>query len=96
MSRARTIDSLPMFAADEDISVALMGPGKTGEWRQTAALLEPRGLPKIDAMMGGRYMPAVKRFFDNEYGLIGGPVLAIPDGPEELGACKPRRRTLRG
>ena len=96
MSRARTIDSLPMFAADEDISIALMGPGKKNEWLQTAALLEPRGLPKVDAMMGGRYVPAVKRFFDNEYGLIGGPVLAAPDGPEELGACRPKRRTLPG
>ena len=96
MARPRTIDNLPLFAADEDISVALMGPGKASEWRQRAALLEPRGLPKVDAMMGGRYMPAVKRFFDNEYGLIGDTMLAVPDGPEELGACKPRRRPLRG
>jgi hypothetical protein len=45
--------------------------------------------------MGGRYVPAVKRFFDDEYKLTAGSPLAAPDGPEELGSCKPRRRILR-
>ena len=93
--RTRTIDDLPMFAPDEAIAEVFMGPGKTAEWRQIAALLEGRGLPKIDQMMGGRYVPAVKRFFDDEYKLTAGPPLATPDGPEELGSCKPRRRILR-
>ena len=96
MSRSpRTIDDLPMFAPDDAIAAVFMGPGKTAEWRQIAALLEGRGLPKIDQMMGGRYVPAVKRFFDDEYKLTLGPPLAAPDGPEELGSCKPRRRILR-
>lgn len=96
MSRApHTIDDLPLFAPDEAIAAVLMGPGKTAEWKQIAALLEGRGLPKIDALMGGRYVPAVKRFFDIEYKLTDGPPLAAPDGPEELGACIPRRKILR-
>lgn len=97
MSRLRrTFDDLPLFAPDEAIAAVFMGPGKTTEWRQIAALLEGRGLPKIDALMGGRYVPAVKRFFDDEYRLtIGAPSLAAPDGPEELGSCKPRRRGVR-
>jgi hypothetical protein len=90
-----TIENLPMFAPDEAIATALMGPGKTAEWRQIAALLEGRGLPKIDTLMGGRYVPAVKRFFDDEYKLTAGPRLVAQDGPEELGSCKPRRRILR-
>jgi hypothetical protein len=91
----RNLDDLPLFAPDEAIAAVFMGPGKTAQWRQIAALLEGRGLPKIDAMMGGRYVPAVKRFFDAEYQLNPGPPLAAPDGPEELGSCKPRRRILR-
>jgi hypothetical protein len=96
MSRARTIDSLSMFASDDEIAVIVMGPGKASEWRQVVTLLEPRGFPKLDAMMGGRYVPAVKHYFDNEYKLTAGPAVGVPDGPEELGACKPKRRTLRG
>lgn len=91
----RTIDDLPMFAPDEAIAAVFMGPGKTAQWRQIAALLEGRGLPKIDALMGGRYVPAVKRFFDDEYKLTTGPALVAPDGPEELGSCIPRRKILR-
>lgn len=91
----RTIDDLPLFSSDEAIAAVLMGPGKTAQWRQIAALLEGRGLPKIDALMGGRYVPAVKAFFDSEYKLTDGPPLAAPDGPEELGACTPRRKILR-
>lgn len=91
----RTIDDLPMFAPDEAIAEVFMGPGKTAEWRQIAALLEGRGLPKIDALMGGRYVPAVKRFFDDEYKLTAGAPLVAPDGPEELGSCIPRRKILR-
>lgn len=90
-----TIDDLPMFAPDEAIATVFMGPGKTAQWRQIAALLEGRGLPKIDELMGGRYVPAVKRFFDSEYKLTEGPPLAAPDGAEDLGACSPRRRILR-
>lgn len=90
-----TIEDLPLFAPDDAIAAVFMGPGKTAEWRQIAALLEGRGLPKIDQMMGGRYVPAVKQFFDAEYRLIPASPLSAPDGPEELGSCKPRRRILR-
>ena len=87
--------NLPMFAPDEAIAAAFMGPGKTVEWRQIAALLEPRGLPKIDPLMGGRYVPAVKAFFDKEYKLTENAPATSPDGPEELGSCKARHRILR-
>jgi hypothetical protein len=89
--RPARLDDLPLFAQDDAIAIVFMGPGKTAQWRQVAALLEDRGLPKIDALMGGRYVPAVKAFFDNEYRLTAASPLATPDGPEELGACKQRR-----
>ncbi len=86
------IDDLPMFAPDEAISVAFMGPGKTNEWKQIATLLERRGLPKIDALMGGRYVPAVKAFFDKDYGLTAALPLQAPDGVERLGTWKKQNR----
>ena len=92
------ISDLPLFAADEAISSAFMGPGKTAEWRQIAALLETRGLPKIDALMGGRYVPAVRAFFDKEYGLIEKALRLSPSGIENLGAwnCeRPKQRRVR-
>lgn len=62
-------DDLPLFASDAEIGTALLGPERAGEFRQRAALLEGRGLPKIDPQWGGRYTPAVRRFFDVDYGL---------------------------
>jgi hypothetical protein len=95
---APKFDELPLFAPDDAIADAFMGPGKTTEWRQIAALLEGRGLPKIDALMGGRYVPAVRAFFDKEYGLIEKAPRLAPSGVENLGAWKqekPKVRRLR-
>lgn len=92
------ISDLPLFAADEAISSAFMGQGKTAEWRQIAALLETRGLPKIDALMGGRYVPAMRAFFDKEYGLIEKAPRLSPSGIENLGAWnreRPKQRRVR-
>jgi hypothetical protein len=90
--RPGRIEHLPLFADDTAIGVALLGPGRAGEWRQLAALLEVRGLPRIDALMGGRYVPAVKAFFDRDYGLAGARSPLVPDGVEDLGAWKKRKR----
>jgi hypothetical protein len=93
MSRAqyRTLDQLPLFADDSSIGAALFGPDRAGEWPSIASLLETRGLPKIDVLMGGRYVPAVRAFFDRDYGLASTAPLT-PDGVEELGAWKRKRR----
>jgi hypothetical protein len=79
------LDSLPLFAADAAIGAMLLGPKRMREWPQIAPLLETRGLPKVDQMMGGRYVPAVIDFFDRQYGLNqgGAPPLA-PDGVEDF------------
>ena len=66
-SRFAPLDKLPLFAGEEAVACALLGPGKTAEWRQIAPLLERRGFPTIDGLMGGRYTPAVKAFFDRGY-----------------------------
>lgn len=81
------LDSLPLFADDLAIGAALLGRKRAREWRSLAPLYERRGLPKIDPVMGGRYVPAVKAFFDADNGLANKPV-ATPDGVENPGAWK--------
>jgi hypothetical protein len=94
-SPRQTIDRLPLFADEEQISGALLGAGKTPHWRQIVPLLEARGFPTIDAVMGGRYTPAVKAFFDREYRLHVPHQVATRDGPEALGTWKNNRKTAR-
>ena len=85
----RALESLPAFADDAALGKALLGPRRSGEWRGIASLLETRGLPKIDPLMGGRYVPAVRAFFDSDNGLAAGRPLQS-DGVEDLGAWKNR------
>jgi hypothetical protein len=95
-SQHRTLDQLPLFADDPSIGVALFGPDRAGEWSQIASLLEARGLPKIDALMGGRYVPALRAFFDHLYGLdrsMGKAPPLAPDGVEDFEAWKKNRRS---
>jgi hypothetical protein len=93
--KPKTFDDLPLFADEADLAEVVMGTGKTSEWCQFAALLEPRGLPKIDALMGGRYRPAVKAFFDKEYGLSTVAPRTVPDGPEKLGTWSSKKDRAR-
>ena len=90
---AGSLDCLPLFATDEVIGAALLGADRVQEWRQIASLLEPRGLPKVDQLMGGRYVRAVVAYFDHQYGLDHGadPPLA-PDGVEDFEKWKKQKR----
>jgi len=90
-SRFHALDNLPMFAGEEAIAAALMGPGKTAEWRQIAPLLERRGFPTIDGLMGGRYTRAIKAYFDREYDILGATQVSAPHMPAELGSWKKHR-----
>ena len=63
------LDHLPLFADESWIGAVLFGFDRAHEWPPIASLLESRGLPKIDTLMGGRYLPAVRAFFDHVYGL---------------------------
>jgi hypothetical protein len=84
-AKATSVELLPLFATDDVIGAALLGPERVQEWRQIATMLEARGLPKIDQLMGGRYMPAVVAFFDHLYGLDrGGDAPLAPDGTENF------------
>jgi hypothetical protein len=84
-----SIDALPWFADDEAIGQAVLGLTRAREWKQIAALLEGRGLPKIDPLMGARYVPAVRAYFDRDVGS------GAPDGLEDLAAWRDQGRRRR-
>jgi len=87
------IDSLPLFADDEVIGAALLGADRVSEWKQMAPLLEARGMPKVDALTGGRYVRAVVAFFDKIYGIgHGSDAPLVPDGIEDFGAWKQKQK----
>lgn len=89
-----TLDSLPLFASDRELAVALLGKERGRAWRNLVPIYERNGFPKIDPLMGGRYTRAVLAFFDREYGLTERSPLA-PPGVERVidwNVRKPRKR----
>jgi hypothetical protein len=96
MSRLRTasnLSALPLFAGDAALGAALLGPDRVGEFRQMVPLLEGRGFPKVDHLMGGRYVRAVVAYFDHQYGLDrGGTPSLAPDGTEDFAAWRGKQK----
>jgi hypothetical protein len=88
MSKAKnlTINDLPLFATDEQIGEAVLGWDRRKEFSGRAQLHERDGMPKVSPVWGGRYVPAVKYYFDRDYGLVAGSPLRqasfVPDGNE--------------
>lgn len=91
-----TLDRLPLFADELSLSEAVLGRGKYTHWRAVVPLLEARGFPKIDDLMGGRYVPAVKAFFDREYRVHGQEQVSKPHSPAKLGASHGMRGVRAG
>jgi hypothetical protein len=68
-------------------------PAASKNGGQIVTLLEARGFPKIDHLMGGRYVRAVIDFFDNQYGLNrGGASPLAPDGVEDFEKWRQRQK----
>jgi hypothetical protein len=94
-ARPRRLDQLPLFATDAELAGAILGD-RRAHWPKIATLLETKGLPKVNLLMGGRYVPAVKQFFDADNGVLEAVLPSAPDGVEDLSAWKsPRGRTRR-
>lgn len=89
--KARTVrlEDLPLFAPDEDLAQVVCGKN-AGQWPSIAPLLEREGMPQIDPLFGGRYVPAVKAWLDAKNGLGEKPGAA--DGPEEWEKWGRKRR----
>jgi hypothetical protein len=83
-----TLRELPLSADERSLSDAVLGRGKYTHWRAVVPLLERRGFPTIDGLMGGRYWPAVKAFFDREYSVHGATQVSAPHAPADLGATQ--------
>ena len=92
-AKTSSVELLPLFATDDVIGAALLGPKRVQEWRQIAPMLEARGLPKVDPLMGGRYVPAVRAYFDHQYGLDrNGDRPLAPDGAEDFDGWRQRQK----
>jgi len=78
----RTLLELPLFSDDLAIGAALLGPARAREFIQIARLLEHKGLPKPDPIMGGRNVRAVILWFDVRAGLADPNASPAPDGKE--------------
>lgn len=82
--RARELEG-GLFLREDEIARRL---GQTpGEWRAKAAILERHGLPRVNSLMGGRYWPAIRAFWDRRYG-ISNVGASQPDGGENLDALR--------
>jgi hypothetical protein len=89
---ARTIEQLPLFADDDSIGEAVLGPERATEFKGIATLLEPQGMPKISPLFGGRYTRGVKMFLDGMQGLAAGVVPLKEDGREGSWSNKTDRK----
>jgi hypothetical protein len=58
----------PLYPDEAEIARRVLGE-RAKEWPGKAAVLERDGLPKIDALMGGRFWPAVRQWFLDRHGL---------------------------
>jgi hypothetical protein len=89
-----TLDALPLYATDTELAKAILGP-RAKEWKRVVALYEGKGLPHINVLMCGRFVPAVLKFFDHLEGVSNSAPVASCDGKEDALAWKtrkPRRR----
>jgi hypothetical protein len=86
-----TVSQLPLFATDKELAPAILG-SRAKEWPMIARHYEGRGLPAIDSLFGGRYVPAVVKFFDALNGVTGDAPFPAKDGPEGIWHTQRKRR----
>lgn len=79
-----------LYLSEDEIAHKVLGTRKAKDWSMLAALWEREGLPRVDALVGRRYWPAVRRWLDRRNGLAQEYVPASADGKErwsETGAA---------
>ncbi len=70
-----------LYPDEVELARRILGK-KAKQWASIAPTLEREGLPRIDPLMGGRYLPAVLAFLDQRHGLRKDQVPASADGEE--------------
>jgi hypothetical protein len=87
--------SNPLYASEEQVAEMVLGPGRVRDWKERIVVLEREGLPEIDPLMGGRYLPAVKTFFDKRSEMINQRrnLRRAPPDEKDLANCSRRKLT---
>ncbi|MBZ9888076.1 hypothetical protein LB559_09005 [Mesorhizobium sp. BR1-1-3] len=90
----KSLDSLPLFATDREIAIAIVGKTKADYWLKAALpTLEKSGFPALDPLHEARAVPLVRRFYDAYFGITAGIAMAKPDGEERLGSWRKNKKT---
>jgi hypothetical protein len=82
-ARIEAVRNAGLFPCEAEIARRLSQ--NLSDWKAKASVLERDGLPRVDPIMGGRYWPAVKAWWNRRYGLSNVEV-SQPDGEENLNA----------
>lgn len=82
---ASEIRTQGLFPCEAEVARRLSQDAKS--WEGKAIVLERDGLPRIDAVMGGRYWPAVLAWWNRRYGLSIVEVSQL-DGRDNLDALR--------
>lgn len=87
-------DGLPLYPSEAQISRRVFGPGRTDEWRALVHILERKGFPQIDPLIGRRYWRACQMWFDARHGIVDirPGQLGKPDGEETSPTPRPKRQ----
>src|SRR4029077_6423479 len=79
----------PLYCSEDEIAEFVLGPGRLRDGRDRVKVLERQGLPQFDPLMGGRYRPAVRAFFDRLNGITNEVLPSKADQPEKWNSCEP-------
>jgi hypothetical protein len=79
--RSSNFEPSSLYPGEEEIARYVLG-SRSRQWSRIAPLLEREGLPQIDPLTGGRFLPAVLAFLERRHGLRIEQVPANADGEE--------------
>ncbi|MFI5411262.1 hypothetical protein [Kaistia sp. UC242_56] len=80
-SNGKGAASASLYKPEHEIALLVLG-GDARRWKDVSAVLEREGLPRVDAMTGMRFWPAVQAFLYRRHGLRQDHVPAKADGDE--------------
>lgn len=70
-----------LYPDEQELARCILGK-KAKQWPAIVPTLEREGLPRVDALTGGRYWPAVAAFLDRRHGLRKDLIPGAADGQE--------------